>query len=470
MMKIAVAGTGMVVRDMLEAVRSMEQIEVTAIYHHAPSGDVAEELAAAYGIPQVYGDYNEMIEQSGADFIYVALATSAHYQYAKTALECGHHVIVEKPMCAAAWQTKKLVKIAQEKRLFLFEALTTLHQQNYKTLRESMGKVGAVRMVQCNFSQRSSRYDRYCRGDIAPAFDPAMGGGALYDINVYNINFVVDLFGMPEEVIYYANFGYNGVDLSGTVVMQYPTFYAVCTGAKDSSSPSYLTVQGDQGYICADGTPNELPKLELNHLGRSGVYKLNRYAHRMSQEFADFEQVWKDNDLTKARFWLETAVAVAETLDRIAESAGIMPATGEEIGGTERFTVEYVKDGPEDSGIEGVESDDSGIESVRREDSEIEGVDTEDSEPWVVEELWTDDEDGKAADELRADDEAGKAGKTADELQADDEDGKADDELRVDDADDEDDKAADELQADDEDGKTADEKRKVDGGKEERDG
>jgi len=323
-MRLALAGTGSLAQDLLRAVQQTEDVEVTAIYHHSPDPEAAGKLAESYGIREIYDDYSRMVRLAKADFVYIALVNDAHFAYAKEALEHGLNVIVEKPMCPTAKEVKLLADLAWEKELFLFEAVTTLHTQNYRSLKDMVKQLGSIRMVLCNFSQRSSRYDRYWSGFVAPVFDPEHFGGALYDINVYNINFVVDLFGAPDDVGYYANLGYNGIDLSGTVVLQYPYFHAVCTGAKDSTSPGYLIVQGDKGYVKLDGDPNSAPKLEMNISGRSGVFRLNRYEHRMIHELLDFDQTWKQRNLTRAKYWLETSIAVADTIERAAASAGLM--------------------------------------------------------------------------------------------------------------------------------------------------
>ena len=42
------------------------------------------------------------------------------------------------------------------------------------------------------------------------------------DIGVYCLHFVTGLFGKPEKTIYYANKGYNGIDTSGILILQYP--------------------------------------------------------------------------------------------------------------------------------------------------------------------------------------------------------------------------------------------------------
>lgn len=54
----------------------------------------------------------------------------------------------------------------------------------------------------------------------------ARGGGALRDINVYNLHYTAELFGVPEKTQYYPNTGFNGVDISGTMVLEYEGFTA----------------------------------------------------------------------------------------------------------------------------------------------------------------------------------------------------------------------------------------------------
>ena len=49
------------------------------------------------------------------------------------------------------------------------------------------------------------------------------------------------LFGEPKDATYYPNIGPNGIDTSGTLVMEYDGFSAVCTGSKDSDSPGSVS-------------------------------------------------------------------------------------------------------------------------------------------------------------------------------------------------------------------------------------
>ena len=85
-----------------------------------------------------------------------------------------------------------------------------------------MSNCGNIKMVQCNFSQYSSKYQKYKDHVQTNAFDYSFNGGALMDINVYNLHFVTGMFGKPNEVHYFKNVGYNGIDTSGIIIMQYP--------------------------------------------------------------------------------------------------------------------------------------------------------------------------------------------------------------------------------------------------------
>lgn len=42
--------------------------------------------------------------------------------------------------------------------------MTTQYLENYNKIRELLPRIGRVKLVQCNFSQYSSRYDAFCAG------------------------------------------------------------------------------------------------------------------------------------------------------------------------------------------------------------------------------------------------------------------------------------------------------------------
>lgn len=340
-MKLAVIGTGKIIADALFAISNSENITTQAIFARPHSKDKAEAFAKEYNIPEIYTDYAELLKNSEADTVYIGLINSAHYPYAKEALLAGKHVILEKPFTGFLEETKDLQKIANEKKLFIFEAVTVLHSDIIREMEKNIAKLGTLRMVLCNYSQYSSRYTDYLAGNIAHAFRPDYYGGALYDINVYNIHYCVWLFGMPKDVTYYPNIGPNGIDTSGTLVMEYDGFSAVCTGSKDSDSPCFVSIQGEKGWMKLDGKPNSATNLVTNYVDENN-HDLVRDAsgamvrasitenfattikhHRMVNEFEDFATIIDKKDYSAAQKFLDETVAVVKILEKARTKAGI---------------------------------------------------------------------------------------------------------------------------------------------------
>ena len=318
-MKISILGTGKIAQEVISVLRAeAPEIELTSIFAHSKgSEDKARELARTFAIEHVYTDYDELLSHDDADFIYVGLVNTAHYEFAKKALLHGRNIIVEKPFTTHYSEAQELAELARKKSLWLFEAVTTLHFPNYKLVQTLIKDIAPVRLIQCNYSQYSSRYDRYLRGDVAPAFNPQLGGGSQNDLNIYNVNAVVGLMGKPEKTTYYPNKGFNGVDTSGILVMEYPDAKAVCTSAKDSSSPSFIIIQGEKGTIEIPIPPNEIGKVTATIHGVTTEHQKNRYQSRLVHEFKDFEDMWERNDYKSMNHYLDLSLDVMETMEML---------------------------------------------------------------------------------------------------------------------------------------------------------
>lgn len=318
MINIAILGTGNIIPEAVTAIQASNKFFVRNIWARSHSRDKAAALAEKFNIERFTTDFNEILNDSAIDFVYIGLVNSVHYEYAKKCLDAGKNVILEKPFTTDAAQAQNLIDSALSKRLYLFEAITTLHQPNFNAIRDAVKKIGDIKLVICNFSQYSSRYDAYKRGEVASSFNPKLFGGAFMDINIYNLNFVVGLFGLPKKVSYIANRGFNGIDTSGIATLEYENFIAQCISAKDSGSPSFLSIQGDNGYILVHGTPNELGSFDLAVRGEDiQHFALNKFNHRMIHEFVDFAQIFEQKNYVAVEEYLSISRNVMKVVDRI---------------------------------------------------------------------------------------------------------------------------------------------------------
>lgn len=320
-MRLAILGTGKIVKEVLATLKNVEEIELRAIWAREHSRDKAAALAKEYDIADVSTDYAELLAREDIDVVYVGLINSVHYAYAKQALLAGKHVILEKPFCPTEHEAAELIELARSRHLFLFDAVSFLYMPNFRFLQQHLKDIGKVKLVQANYSQYSSRYDAYRQGKVLPAFDPAAYGGALYDINFYNIALVTALFGAPTDFHYLPNLGFNGVDTSGIMTLRYPDFIAVCTGAKDSESPCFCIVQGEDGCLTVEGAPSRMPKVTLQRHGEEPkTINENGPLPRLTHEFKAFDKMLREQNYEAAAKQLSITKAVIHILESSRKS------------------------------------------------------------------------------------------------------------------------------------------------------
>ena len=321
-MKLGIIGTGWIVKDFLPELTKMEGLEIVSIMGSPQGFEKAQALSEQYKIPNAVHDLDELCA-SGIDTVYVAVPNNLHFMYCRKALEKGMNVIVEKPMTDNAGEAENLAVLARKKKLFLFEAITTAYMTGYQKIREWIPLIGEVKLVQSRFCQYSSRYDNFKKGIIAPAFDPKKSGGALMDLNLYNIHYVMGIFGKPESISYYPNMERN-IDTSGVLMMLYPGFTAVCTAAKDCDGDCGGVIQGTKGFIVSEQKPNVVGKVTLQL--RDGTTKVCEEPYedrRMIPEFTQFIRAVREQDHEFCYSRLQSSLEVNEVLNRARIQAGI---------------------------------------------------------------------------------------------------------------------------------------------------
>ncbi|EHI99197.1 oxidoreductase domain protein [Clostridium sp. DL-VIII] len=322
-MRLGIIGAGMIVRDLLSTSSNLKDIEFVAICGTEKDKEAMEEFGDKYGIENVFYNYDELLNMD-LDAIYIGLPNNLHFEFAKKALEANKNVIVEKPFTSTYKEAQILSALAKQKQLFIFEAITNQYIPNYKKIKELLPTLGDIKIVQCNYSQYSSRYNSFKEGNVLPAFNPKFSGGALMDLNLYNVHYVVGLFGKPENVEYYPNIE-RGIDTSGVLILDYGKFKCVCVGAKDCKAPIANNIQGDKGCIFQDTPANICKGFELlMNDGTNSKIDENNYEHRMVNEFIEFANMIKNNDLERCYKILEHSLIVSEVLTTARNKGGII--------------------------------------------------------------------------------------------------------------------------------------------------
>ena len=145
----------------LPALKSHPGAEIAAICGR--DGEKAAALAAEHGIPSVFTDYRQMLEQGGLEAVIVATPDDQHRDMVLAAAQAGLHVLCEKPLALSAADAQTMHNAV--------EAAGVLHMTMYtwrwppcvqylKTLVDD-GFVGKLYRARFAYSAGTWRDDRY---------------------------------------------------------------------------------------------------------------------------------------------------------------------------------------------------------------------------------------------------------------------------------------------------------------------
>ena len=153
----------------------------------------AQAFAQKWNIPKAYGSYSELIADPDIDLVYIGTPHSHHYDVTKEAILAGKPCLVEKAFMANARQTKEVLDLAHERKVFIAEAIWTRYQPAVKMVRDliSSGRIGTPRLVTATLGYSMGDKPRIMRADLC--------GGALLDLGVYALNFVRMFF--PADIV-----------------------------------------------------------------------------------------------------------------------------------------------------------------------------------------------------------------------------------------------------------------------------
>lgn len=145
---------------------------------------------------KAYYSYDELLNPTLVDAVYIPLPNSLHYSWVKTALVRGIHVLAEKSLACSLKEVKELNDLAKEQKLALVENFQFRFHKQLKVIKEllSEGKIGNLRCVRSSFGFPPFEDKENIR------YQPNLGGGALLDAGAYPIKIAQEFLGENIKV------------------------------------------------------------------------------------------------------------------------------------------------------------------------------------------------------------------------------------------------------------------------------
>lgn len=233
-----ILGTGTIAHKFASDFRYVDNAELTAV--GSRSLEKAEDFCREFNIPLSFGSYEDLAASPEVDIIYIATPHSFHHQNTLLCLHSGKAVLCEKPFALNAEQASEMIDLAHQKKLFLMDALWTKFLPHYQKMMEIVknGELGEIKVVLANFGFRS------CADPKSRLFNPALGGGSLMDIGIYNVFTVLDVLGKPDDLNVSITASEQGIDEQCGIIFRYDN------GAMASLFSSISVNLGTEVEIC----------------------------------------------------------------------------------------------------------------------------------------------------------------------------------------------------------------------------
>lgn len=249
-LKVGILGAGHIAQKMATTLQEMKEAELYAVAARELSR--AEQFANEFHAQKAYGNYEALADDPDIDLIYIATPHSHHFGPARMCLLKGKPVLCEKAFTANACKAKELIRIAQEKQVFLAEAIWTRYMPFSRTIREltESGIIGKPMMLTASLGYPIAHKERIVRLELC--------GGALYDLGVYPINFALMTFGNDlEKITSTCVKNEAGVDMQNSITFTYRDGrMAVMQTTAFCASDRQGIISGDKGYLVIDNINN----------------------------------------------------------------------------------------------------------------------------------------------------------------------------------------------------------------------
>ncbi|KAH8807693.1 dimeric dihydrodiol dehydrogenase [Xylogone sp. PMI_703] len=258
---------------------------------------------AKQACPSLYGSYDDVYNDPEVDIVYIGTPNAFHKDACLKAISYRKHVLCEKPFTLNTREAREVFKAAEEKGVFIMEAVWTRFMPLVRQLLDMVHTqkvIGEPQRVFCDFGLPINTEGL---PDDSRLKNPALGAGSLLDIGIYTLTWGLLLLdeGIAEAAqtpeVFSAQTISHGIDVMTSTILFYPQ--TGCQGIltstlKSKTDPIFSKIEGSLGTIKLEGaaasvltrftvtpwdTPEEAKVYEVPHkVGRGFFYEADAVA------------------------------------------------------------------------------------------------------------------------------------------------------------------------------------------------
>lgn len=301
---IGVIGTGSIASRFVPESKNVNRLQVVAAYN--PSIDDCMAFCKKNDIHVVARNLDELYDNCNA--VYIASPHYTHYEYVKSALLAGKHVLCETPFVFSRIQAEELYAIAEKKKLLLQVALKTAYCPAFGHL-FSLLKSGVLgEIVEVNASVTT------LTDENSEKLSSRRSGGSMNENACFPMLPIFKFLGTDFCNINFYSKMKNGVDMFTKAVFRYShavASFQVGLGVKTEGS---MTVAGTKGYAYVPAPwwktdyfeiryedQNQNKKYFYPYVGEGLRYEIKDFVAAILADGYYFDKISKDENLVMAQ-------------------------------------------------------------------------------------------------------------------------------------------------------------------------
>ena len=237
--QLGVIGTGSIANRFVPEADNVNSVQITAAYN--PNIEENRAFCEKHGIALAVQNLDDLYKECNA--VYIASPHYTHYDYVKSALEAGKHVLCETPFVFSKAQAEELYQMAEERNLVLMVALKTAFTPAFGHLFSLLKSRVIGDIVEVNASVTT------LTDENSEKLDSKRFGGSMSENACFPLLPIFKFLGLDFRNINFYSKMKNDVDMFTKAVFRYDhavASFQVGLGVKTEGS---MTIAGTKGYV-----------------------------------------------------------------------------------------------------------------------------------------------------------------------------------------------------------------------------
>jgi predicted dehydrogenase len=317
--KWGIIGLGNIAHQFAKDLMLVEDAELVAVASR--DSNKSQEFAQHYNCQKAYSSYEDIINDSEIDILYIATPHSSHASLTIKALQNNKHVLCEKPIALNYSDALQMIAASKANTKFFMEAFWTRFNPSFREAFSTIkkGAIGEVKYINADFAFNAEKLG----GAGNRITDMNLGGGSLLDIGVYPLFLCYVVLGIPSEILAVSHFHPTGADLQTSIILQYENAQAILHSSFVSTHTVKASINGTKGRINLNTPWHQAQSYTLTIDNQEEEILLPTKGKGFTYEIEECQQCIKENKIESALWSHQNSLDLIRIVDEVRNKIGL---------------------------------------------------------------------------------------------------------------------------------------------------